>query len=53
MKPPVVLYVTSVRVETWSGETFNDIIKEILPTVREGIGDVTPVGFLYVRGCRF
>jgi hypothetical protein len=53
MMPPVVLYVTSVRVETRSGETLNDVIKEILPSVREGNGDVAPVGLLYVRGCRF
>jgi hypothetical protein len=53
LMPPVVLYVASVRVETRSGETLNDIIKEILPAVRARNGDVTPVGLVYVRGCRF
>jgi hypothetical protein len=53
MMPPLVLYVTSLRVETRTGETLNDVIKEILQAVRDGNGDVVPVGLVYVRDCRF
>ena len=52
MMPPLVLYVTGLRVETRSGETLNDVIREIIPAVREGNGDVAPVGLIYVRDCR-
>ncbi len=50
---PGMLYMTFLQVRSRDSRTLNEVIEENLPEVRPGNSSMVPVGFVYVRDCRF
>lgn len=50
---PLTLYMTFLQVRTRDGRTLDEVIKDNLPSVRDGNTQSAPTGLVYVRDCRF